>query len=190
MAKYIDINNQNDTILLDSKKIDLNIRIISFDCFVYQVDIESFLFGVSTIIYNYEAFEKLSELFLEDNNIIEINIKNLKFEYLKKTDDSSLSIFITNYLKKAENYDIDILNLEKYNLTYNLDCYEDYFVKINSKKLSGEITQRDISLLFFSIISSSQNIVKEENNYNSINRLILDIDLNNISLDFNLRDEY
>ena len=190
VAKYIDINNQNDTILLDSKKIDLNIRIISFDCFAYQVDIESFIFGVSTIIYNYEEFEKLSELFLEDNNIIEINIKNLKFEYLKKTDDSSLSIFITNYLKKAENYDIDILNLEKYNLTYNLDCYEDYFVKINSKKLSGEITQRDISLLFFSIISSSQNMVKEENNYNSINRLILDIDLNNISLDFNLRDEY
>ena len=190
VAKYIDVNNPNDTILLDSKKIDLNIRIISFDCFVYKVDIESFIMNLSTIIYNYGEFEKLSELLFEDNDIFEINIKNLKFEYLKKTDDSSLSIFITNYLKKAENFNIDIRNLEKYNLVYNLDCYKDYFVKIDSKKLNGEITQRDISLLFFSIISSSQNMLKEENNYNFVNRLIFDIDLKNISLDFNLRDEY
>ena len=190
LAKYIDKNNPNDSILLDSKKNNFNMRIFSFNNYSYKMDIDSPIISLSTIICNYNELQKLYELFSEDDDIFELNIRNLKFEYLKKTDNSSLSIYITNYLRKKENNDIDILNLEKYNLSYKLDNYEDYYVKIDSNQLSNEINQREISLLFFSIFQSSQNEVNGENMINLFNRLILDINLNNINIDFNLRDEY
>ena len=82
LAKYIDKNNPNDVILLDSKKINFNMRIFSFSNYSYKMDIDSPIINLSTIICNYNELQKLYELFSDDDDIFELNITNLKFEYI------------------------------------------------------------------------------------------------------------
>ena len=191
LTKYIDINIPNDTIILDSKKIESNMRINSLINIAYKINIDSPVISLAVLLYNYDDIQKLSKYFIELKNIYEINIKNLRFEYIKPTENSGLSIYITNFLKKQENNDIDLLNLEKYNFNYNLDSYRDLIIKVNSKKLDGEIAQRDISYIFFTLFSPDRNSSEEEENPpNLFNRLILDIDLNQVRCDFNLRVDY
>ena len=166
-------------------------RINSLTNIAYKINIDSPLISLAVLLYNYDDIQKLSKYFIEIKNIYEINIKNLRFEYIKPTENSGLSIYITNFLKKQENNDIDLLNLEKYNLNYNLDSYTDLIVKVYSKKLDGEIAQRDISYIFFTLFSPDKNNSEEEENYPDLfNRLILDIDLNQVRCDFNLRVDY
>ena len=188
--KYVDVNIPNDTIILKSKKIDSNIRIISLNHFVFNTNIDSPLVSLAVILYNYEELQKLSKYFLKLKNIYEININNLTCEYFKEIENSNLSIYITNFKNKKEKKDIDLLNLEKYNLNYNLDSYTDLIIKVKSKLLEGEIAQRDISYIFFTIFYPDKTISKEENIFNRINSLNLDIDLNQVRCDFNLRIDY
>ena len=188
--KYVDVNIENDTIILKSNKMESNIRIISLNHYVFNTNIYSPLVSLAVILYNYEEIQKLSQYFLKLKNIYEINIKNLKCEYFKEIEDSNLSIYITNFKNKKEKKDIDLLHLEKYNLNYNIDSYTDLIIKVKSKLLEGEIAQRDISYIFFTIFSPDKKISSEENIFNRINSLNLDIDLNQVRCDFNLRIDY
>ena len=69
LAKYIDKNNPNDAILLDSKKINFNMRIFSFSNYSYKLDIDSPIIGLSIIICNCNELQKLYELISEDDDI-------------------------------------------------------------------------------------------------------------------------
>ena len=190
ISKYED-NDIHDKIILDSKKINVDLRIISLKSFVAKMNIDSPLISIAILLYNYNGIQKLIKYFLKYKRIYEIRINNLKFEYLKENENSDLSLYITNYNKIKENNEIDILNLEKYDLSYNLDSYKDIITKVYSDKLNIIIAQRDISYIFstlFSPSSTEDNI--EENIISELNSLSLDINLNNIKIDFFLRDEY
>ena len=189
-SKYIDVSIPNDTIILNSKKIESRIRINSKNHFVFKTNIDSPLVSLAVILYNYEEIQKLSKYFLKLKNIYEININNLKCEYFKEVENSDLSIYITNFINKKEKNNLDILNLEKYNLNYNLESYTDLILKIRSQKLEGEIAQRDISYIFFTLFSPDNKVLNKENFLNRINSLNLDIDLKQVRCDFNLRIDY
>ena len=184
--KYIDISIPNNTRFFDSKKIESNMRINGFNNYAATTNIESPMINMSLLLSKYNEIQKYTKYFIEGDNIYEININNLKCEYIKNTSNSGLSIYITNFIKKKENSDIDLLYLEKYNLNYKLDSYDDLLLKISSENLEGGISQRDISYIFFILFFQEQKKLNEENYFNLINNLYIDINLNKVKWDFNL----
>ena len=190
LAKYIDINIPNDTIILDTAKIELITRFFSLAKLASKINIDSPFVSLAVLLYNYDDIKKLSKYFLKLKNIYEIKINSLKCEYFKQTKNSDISIYITNFPKLEENKKLDLLNLEQYNLSYDLDSYTDLIIKLNSQKLDGEIAQRDLSYIFFTLYSPNKKPSDEGYYFDRINSLNLYINLNQVRIDFNLRIDY
>ena len=185
--------------IIDSKNINLDIRINPLCNLVFRLILESPIISIVFIVYNFQVVKEFIKYFFKLKIIYEIKITNMKTEifdaYIKSPEDkdkSDFSIYLTNFNKIKNNEQIDIINIEKYNLDYKLDSYTDIIFGLKGKKLKFFGSQRDVSFLFFSIlkpIDDEENENKENFSelFHSIN---LDVDLSEIKIEFYLQKQY
>ena len=185
--------------IIDSKNINLDIRINPLCNLVFRLILESPIISIVFIVYNFQVVQEFIKYFFKLKIIYEIKITNMKTEifdaYIKSPEDkdkSDFSYYLTNFNKIKNNEQIDIINIEQYNLDYKLDSYTNINFGLKGKKLKFFGSQRDVSFLFFSVlkpIDDEENENKENFSelFHSIN---LDVDLSEIKIEFYLQKQY
>ena len=191
------IYTPNTIKMIDSKNINYILRINDNFQFVVKLNMDSPIVSFILLVYNFQFIKNLLKYFLNMKTIYEIQLNNLKSEifesYLKNPEDKSdFSLYITNYNKKQENNQIDIIHLEKFGFNYNVDSYKDIIVKINGKNLRFFGSQRDFSFLFFSLLRPEEK--KDNNNKENFGErfksMNLEFNLSQIKIDFYLENYY
>jgi len=183
------------TKILDSKNIMLDIRLNSNSNLAFKLNVESPIISFLFILYNFKLINEIIKYFLKMKVIYEIKMTNIKTEIFRKLieeKESDLSINITNYNKKKDdNKEIDLIYLERYGLTYNLENYTNIILGVKGNNLVFFESQRDISYLFYSIFGlKDDNEEKKEYFFNLFNSLNLDVELKQIKNDFHLGRDY
>ena len=185
--------------IIDSKNITLNARIDQDSNLAFKLFIDSPIISLIFLVYNFQDVTQFIKNFFKVKVIYEIKITNIKTEiyeaYLNTPDEkieSGITINLTNYKKIKENNQIDLMNLEKYGLTYKLESYTDLIFGLNGKNLKFFGSQRDVSFLFFSVLKPSSEDEKDKNENNSklLTSIDLDVNFHRIKVDFHLEKSY
>ena len=93
--------------------------------------------------------------------------------------------------QKDDNKEIDLIYLERYGLTYNLENYTNIILNVKGNNLVFFESQRDISYLFYSIFGlKDDNEGNIEFFFNLFNSLNLEVDLKQIKNHFHLGRDY
>ena len=202
MVNDIDMNwvYVPDTLkIIDSKNITLNIRIDQDSNLAFKLYIESPIISLIFLVYNFQDVSEFIKNFFKLKVIYEIKITNIKTEiydaYLNNPEEkieSGITINMTNYKKIKENNQIDLMNLEKYELAYKLESYTNLIFKLNGKNLKFFGSQRDVSFLFFSVLKPSNvdGKDKNKNESNLLESIDLEVNLYRIKVDFHLEKSY
>ena len=185
--------------IIDSKKINLDIRINPLCNLVFKLNMESLIISVIFLVFNFQVVKEFIKLFFKLKIIYEIKLTNIKTEifdvYIKNPEDKEkpdLSINLTNYNKIKNDEQIDLLNIEKYNLDYNLNSYTDITFGLKGKKIKIFGSQRDVSFLFFSVLKPiGEEEAENKDNFSELfNSINLDVDLSEIKVDFYPKKQY
>ena len=197
--KYIKLDSVSSLELkkiFECKNMKFNGR-IDYKCdLIFNLNLESPFMSIIFFLKTIEIRIKFIKYFLQLDIIYEIIINNMQTElyeeYLEdgvgadNTKISDLSFNITNYYKKEDNMQIDLTNLEQYGLNYNLESFKNIIMKVRGQNINFFPTQKDVSLLFFSILLRNDNINISE----LINNLFFDINLHRIRIGFHPQVDY
>ena len=185
--------------LLNCKNMNIDIRINSNSDLAIRFNIPSPTIKI-TFIPNCRILTVLFKYFLKLKIIYEIKITNIKSEIFKtvlkdseEKNEYDLSVNITNSEKIKENNQIDIINLEKFGLKYNLISYSNMFLNIKGNNFELFASQSDISYLFFFFLSPEPEAEVSDSSdsfSNIIKFLDLEVDLKDIKFGFYLENDY
>ena len=179
--------------IFESQNLKFIGRINSKYDLIFKINIDSPFLSVKHSLYDPQASEIL-KYFLESEFIYEINITNIKTEvyeeYIRNSDDkvkSDLSINITNYNKNKDNKQIDLINLEKDGLNYNIESFTNIIIKVKGNNLRFLPTQKDVSFLFFSLFRPEKD---DSNLFEIINSVSVESNLYQIKIGFHPEVDY
>ena len=180
--------------IFESQNLKFIGRINSELDLIFKINIDSPFLNVQFSIYDLRESNKILKYFLESEFIYEINITNIKTEvyeeYIRNSDDkvkSDLSINITNYNKNKDNKQIDLINLEKDGLNYNLESFTNIIIKVKGNNLHFLSTQKDVSFLFFSLFRPGKD---DLNLFEIINSVSVESNLYQIKIGFHPEIDY